>query len=1376
MNSSKSLSLDDEGDLTEEDLMALYDDSIDEEADRAFDIDEGEHGYEDGGESEEAYESDIVDEPINVLFMTKGNSGVGLRAASGEAYAVFDSATGKLTFFRGTAGQYSNGQVVGTKTYYTGIETMNAQSNGQIPWADKRESITSVDFADTIAPKSTRYWFYGCTQLTSITGLSEGHLDTSNTTAMTCMFYHCSQLTSLDLSSFNTSNVTTMAYMFEGCTSLSSLNVSSFNTSKVVNMREMFYNCSELLNLDVSHFDTSKVETMSYMFYGCKKLTSLDVSHFDTSKVSAMDRMFCDCWELTNLDVSNFNTTNVTNMRSMFNGCKKLSTIDVSHFNTANVTDMSRMFYGCAALSSLNVAGFTTTNATDMSYMFYDCSSLSTLDVSHFNTSSATDMACMFYNCPSLTSLDVSHFDTSNVTSMRYMFYKCSGLSSLDVSHFNTSNVTNMKGMFEACSGVVTLDVSGFDTAKTTDTSYMFANCKSLTSLDVSRFDTSKVTSMAYMFYNCSLVPVLNVSRFDTSNVENMVYMFGNCSSVSELNVSGFDTAKVTDMSYMFYGCSSVAALDVSHFDTSKVTNMRCMFYNCRNVPALDVSHFDTGQVTNMRYMFYNCKNVPSLDVSHFNTSNVTDMSYMFQNCALLSNLNLLSFNTSNVTDMSYMFYNCPSLSSLDLSSFNTPNVTNMSGMFFACTNLQSLDISNFNTANVTSMAHMFRACQNLSSLDVSHFNTAKVTSMEKMFYMCFDLASLDVSNFNTYNVENMRSMFQYCTSLTELDVFGFDTQKVTDMRNMFCDTDIRELDLDTFTFIGEGQIASAMLPLSLERLTVNETIDCVDGFGVFCGVWNFAYGHYPDIPANQMSYTVTHNGPAEYVKVSDTPVEAPAVATRAVLQSDVGSKLTSGLTNVDKISLTQWNYRADNTSGTSMLKSARWTDKESGDGLLEIRYAVEDVRQTRAAYFMASCCAHGFSHDVARAQIYELMQSYDVVDVYGTLMPSIASHFGTSTYPARYLIDLAYDRTETMGHIRLSATDPDYDDKIDGFLGSFDDDNPHALSAANAHTTAALLYGYMATYFETNEPDAVYVAYDGSRSFSFDAVTSVRPDDTYPILDLYGAASNDPSVVSQLTYDDLNLPDGLVEKLSELEKSGRYFVLMSDEPYCVNVPDETEEFREEPRKLGAYASLPLCAPTYFLEHNDEWREFCDQITPESEEYVAYADMLVDGREVYYYGLPLSYYDIVYPTIATTIADVIDSRFDIVAEGAQIYVEGKAEVANLTISDHDVSGTVYSATTGDVVRMVIPIKLRDTWAGFHDESDFFDETNVGLALGIHGDETLSVASPKLYVRPVEMPMTGGTGLAWMSIGVAVVIGLLTFVIWNRTTSRRKQRR
>ena len=78
-------------------------------------------------------------------------------------------------------------------------------------------------------------------------------------TNMSYMFYNCSSLKELNLSSFNTNQVTNMSYMFDNCSSLKQLDLSSFNTNQVNDMRRMFNNCSSLIELNISSFNTNKV-------------------------------------------------------------------------------------------------------------------------------------------------------------------------------------------------------------------------------------------------------------------------------------------------------------------------------------------------------------------------------------------------------------------------------------------------------------------------------------------------------------------------------------------------------------------------------------------------------------------------------------------------------------------------------------------------------------------------------------------------------------------------------------------------------------------------------------------------------------------------------------------------------------------------------------------------------------------------------------------------------------------------------------------------------------------------------------------------------------------------------------------------------------
>ena len=258
----------------------------------------------------------------------------------GRGYAMFDDATGTLTFS------------------YKGFKPEGAyelNEGGNTPeWISKNSYVKKVVFDASFAnarPASCYKWFCGCVNLAQIEGIE--YLNTEEVTNMAWMFKGCSNLKSLDVSKFNTAQVTDMSYMFTHCWGLESLDVSRLNTENVTNMENMFLYCSnsKLTSLDVSNFNTEKVPNMSCMFRGNSNLTSLDLSNFNTQDVKDMSYMLMDCRGLTSLNLSGFNTPNVENMSGMFNGCYDLTTIYVSDkFVTTKVSDGTDMFYGCTSL------------------------------------------------------------------------------------------------------------------------------------------------------------------------------------------------------------------------------------------------------------------------------------------------------------------------------------------------------------------------------------------------------------------------------------------------------------------------------------------------------------------------------------------------------------------------------------------------------------------------------------------------------------------------------------------------------------------------------------------------------------------------------------------------------------------------------------------------------------------------------------------------------------------------------------------------------------------------------------------------------------------------------------------------------------------
>ena len=321
----------------------------------------------------------------------------------------------------------------------------------------------------------------------------------------------------------DTSTVTDMSYMFRQCTDLKTLDITSFDTSAVTNMAVMFSGCSSLSHLDVTKLDTHAVTDMNGMFYGCSALTSIDLSNFDTHAVRDMNYMFGSCSALTHLDLSNFDTSAVTNMANMFSFCSALTSLDLSNFDTSAVTNMAYMFIGCASLASM--------------------------DLSHLVTSKVTEMIEMFNSCTSLTSIEVSNFDTSVVTNMKYMFNSCSALTSIDLSNFDTHAVANMNGMFRYCSALTSIDVTNFDTSAVTNIGLMFSGCSALTSLDLSSFDTTEVTNMDSIFWGCSSLTslLLGTNFFKTAAVTiidfSSCYKWTNETVVTSLVTNSYDRA-----------------------------------------------------------------------------------------------------------------------------------------------------------------------------------------------------------------------------------------------------------------------------------------------------------------------------------------------------------------------------------------------------------------------------------------------------------------------------------------------------------------------------------------------------------------------------------------------------------------------------------------------------------------------------------------------------------------------------------------------------------------------------------------------------------------------------------------------------------------
>ena len=180
-------------------------------------------------------------------------------AAKTVAYAVYDSNTTTLTFFRDYQDAYTNNQIIDTKMYFKDFQNSIFPNISFIPWIRFSSSITKIEFNDVIKPLSTAYWFYGCTNLTTIEGIEL--LNTRKVSDSSHMFENCSSLVQADLSFFNTLNLKNINSMLKNCVSLETLYIQQdLDLSQVTDSQNLFYNCSSIIGQFGTRYDSYKID------------------------------------------------------------------------------------------------------------------------------------------------------------------------------------------------------------------------------------------------------------------------------------------------------------------------------------------------------------------------------------------------------------------------------------------------------------------------------------------------------------------------------------------------------------------------------------------------------------------------------------------------------------------------------------------------------------------------------------------------------------------------------------------------------------------------------------------------------------------------------------------------------------------------------------------------------------------------------------------------------------------------------------------------------------------------------------------------------------------------------------------------------------
>ena len=327
-------------------------------------------------------------------------------------------------------------------------------------------------------------------------------------------------LQSIDVTGWNLTNCEDISSMFSGNEYLEEITgLDIWDTSNITDMSFMFYYCSLLTELDVSSFDTSNVTDMSSMFYNCSSLTELDLSNFRSDNLSKAESMFGECYSIEKLNLKNFN------LASTYNGSSIIDTNDVYELIIdnwvipSNFGSILEMFYNASTISAKNitisgsayglfadynsygtlkridVSGGNLSNCTNMSEMFYGNSQLEEIiGLDTWNTSNVEYISSMFYGCSSLTSIDLSSFDTLKINDMSYMFYGCNSVEEIDLSGFDTINVENTNSMFEDCTSLQKIYAySSFVNTNIIYSDYMFNNDENLCGGNGTCYDSEKI-------------------------------------------------------------------------------------------------------------------------------------------------------------------------------------------------------------------------------------------------------------------------------------------------------------------------------------------------------------------------------------------------------------------------------------------------------------------------------------------------------------------------------------------------------------------------------------------------------------------------------------------------------------------------------------------------------------------------------------------------------------------------------------------------------------------------------------------------------------------------------------------------------------------
>ncbi|MBQ6477319.1 MAG: BspA family leucine-rich repeat surface protein [Bacilli bacterium] len=246
----------------------------------------------------------------------------------GQAYAVCDSDTNIMTFFRDDANKYTDKQIIDNKIYFTDFETASSHS---FAFAVNNNycvrNAKKIVFKDAIKPQNMAGWFRATYNLEEI---DVNKLDTSEVTDMSSLF-NLSGIKKLDLSTFDTSNVETMNTAFSQMDNLEELIIDNWNTEKVNDLSSMFSDTPKVKSIDMDSFllkgTRKNISMMNLLYHSGSKFVRLPRNN-EVEDFASASNLFNSMPELEVIDLGNWQRdkyglsasfTNLPKLRKMIN-------------------------------------------------------------------------------------------------------------------------------------------------------------------------------------------------------------------------------------------------------------------------------------------------------------------------------------------------------------------------------------------------------------------------------------------------------------------------------------------------------------------------------------------------------------------------------------------------------------------------------------------------------------------------------------------------------------------------------------------------------------------------------------------------------------------------------------------------------------------------------------------------------------------------------------------------------------------------------------------------------------------------------------------------------------------------------------------------